>query len=58
MKTLKKMHVIFSLMLLLSCASANNPPAPFPQDTQMVRDDWPRQIVEGAVTFSGQPAAG
>jgi hypothetical protein len=51
MKTLKTTYAFFFTVLLLSCASTNNSAAPFAQDTQMVRDDWPRQIVEGAVTF-------
>jgi hypothetical protein len=52
MKIKKTMYAVVSIMLLLSCASTNNPSAPSPENTQMVRDDWPRQIVEGAVTFT------
>ncbi len=52
MKTLKIMYALFFIVLLLSCASTNNSAAPFPQDTPMVRDDWPRQISEEAVSFS------
>lgn len=53
MKIKKTMYAVFSIMLpLLSCASADTPSASFPQDTPMVREDWPRQIVAGTVTFS------
>jgi hypothetical protein len=52
MKIYKTMYALFFIVLLLSCASAENQSSQFPQDTPMVRDDWPRQIVAGAVTFS------
>ena len=48
---------LLCLLVLLSCASASTnstatgTAAAFPPDTQMARDDWPRQIVEGGVTF-------
>jgi hypothetical protein len=52
MKIKKTMLAVFSIVLLLSCASANDPPAPLPDNTQMVRDDWPRKIEAGATTFT------
>lgn len=51
MKINKTLYTLLSCALF-SCAAADKQPVIIQQDTPMVRDDWPRQISEEAVSFS------